>query len=118
MAITVYQIEDKLFTIHPPEELTMQLAEFLKNEVQCTITNAYTQFLGHNSGTGAKPDNGALKQGGYIEGRINNAGQTVRDIVGLVAVHLDYKIESDSLNRLEWTLYSKEEAEYYEHYGI
>lgn len=97
MSIAVIQMEDQLFSIHPADELTLQVADFLKKNADCTITSI------------AK---------GKIEGQIINNDITVREIAASLSSYLNYKIESDSADHTKWTLYSKEEAEYYEHYGV
>ncbi|MNL84377.1 hypothetical protein D3C87_2123230 [compost metagenome] len=55
---------------------------------------------------------------GYIEGHLESAALQVGGLVEKLAEHFGLTIESGSENATSWTLYSREEAEYNDHFGI
>lgn len=97
MSIAVIQVENKQFSVRPAEQLTLQVADFLKQNPNCEVTDISAD---------------------KIDGKLTTDSITVRELAIQLSSHLDYKIESDSEGRSDWTLYSKEEADYYEHYGV
>lgn len=117
MPILVHQLDDTRFSIQCPEELTLILSGFLEKQDQVKITTAAPKALvqaGTAKGAGMQlPDHC-----GYIEGSLESAAHQVRDLVQAVADHFQFTIESGSSSPTAWTLYSRQEADYNDHFGI
>lgn len=117
MPILVHQHDNSRFSIQTPEELTAVLAEFLKAQDQVKITAAATRALapsGVVKGAGVS----VPEHCGYIEGYIESAALPVQSLIERMVEHFQLTVESGSGNPTSWTLYSREEAEYNEHFGI
>lgn len=99
MAIVINKGTEGRFSIDSPEELTAQLAEHLKSNISCTITNSRVN-------------------NGHIEGQLTDNQTTVRDIVSSIAALLQYELESDFADLAKWTLFSQDELMHYEQFGI
>ncbi|MDF2938819.1 MAG: hypothetical protein K0Q90_4192 [Paenibacillaceae bacterium] len=117
MPILVHQHDNSRFSIQTPEELTTVLAEFLKAQNEVKITAAATRALAP-SGAAKSAGVAIPEYCGYIEGHLESAALQVSGLVEQLAEQFGLTIESGSENVTSWTLYSREEADYNEHFGI
>lgn len=117
MPILIQQHNNSHFSIQSPEELMTVLAEFLKEQDQVKITAAAIRALapsGVVKGSGVT----APEHCGYIEGHLESAASQLGSLVDKIAEHFQLTIESGSENISFWTLYSREEADYNDHFGL
>lgn len=117
MPILVQQHDNTRFSIQSPEELTTVLSEFLSAQEHVKITAAATRALAPSGA--AKASGVAVPEYcGYIEGHLESAALQMGSLVERVAEHFHLTLESGSENVTSWTLYSREEADYNDHFGI
>lgn len=116
MPILIQQHDNTRFSIQSPEDLTTVLAEFLSAQEHVKITSALTRALAPSGVKGAGVR--VPEHGGFIEGHLESAAFQVGSLVDKVAEHFQLTVESGSENVTSWTLYSREEAEYNDHFGL
>jgi hypothetical protein len=117
MPILVQQHDNTRFSIQSPEELTTVLAEFLRAQEHVKITAAATRALAP-SGAAKVSGVSVPEYCGYIEGYLESAAPQLGSLVKKVAEHFQLTIESGAENVTSWTLYSRQEADYNDHFGI
>ncbi|RAV02379.1 hypothetical protein [Paenibacillus sp. YN15] len=117
MPILIQQHTDSHFSIQSPEELMTVLAEFLKAQDQVKISLAVIRALAP-SGAAKASGVASPEHCGYIEGQLESAASQLSSLVEKIAEQFQLTIESGSENVTSWTLYSREEADYNDHFGL